>query len=284
MAVLMDGKALSEKILAKVAQQAGEFLARTGRYPGLRVIMAGGDDASGIYMARKEKMAAQCGIAFDKRLFAADCTIDEIIDVIHKWNADPTVDGIMLEMPLPGGLDAAAVSAEIAFEKDVEGVTALNAGNLFWERQCFVPCTADAAFKLILETGVELTGKHAVVVGTSSIVGKPLALMLHHAGATVTMCNIHTKDLAKHTAAADIVCVAVGKPGLLTGNMIADGTMVVDIGINYVNGKITGDAEFEQAAAKASYITPVPGGVGSVTTAVILNNVMEAALRWERKQ
>lgn len=284
MALIMDGKALSEKILFDVAQQAQAFLKRNGRRPGLRVIMVGGDDASEIYLARKEKMAARCGITLEKTLFDASCTAEDICRVIRQWNSDSSVDGIMLEMPLPAGLDASAAVAEIVFEKDIEGVTAINAGNLFWERECFAPCTADAAFKLIADTGLELAGRHAVIVGTSSIVGKPLALMLHHAGATVTLCNIHTADLAKYTLLADILCVAVGKPYLITQDMVKPGAMVVDIGINFKEGRIIGDVDYDAVAQKAAYISPVPGGVGAVTTAVILNNVMEAALRWERKQ
>jgi methylenetetrahydrofolate dehydrogenase (NADP+)/methenyltetrahydrofolate cyclohydrolase len=278
-AQLLDGKALGQKLRAGFKQRAEE-LAAQGMRPGLAVILVGEDAASQVYVRNKVNACAEAGFHSEKHVYPADAEPKVVFDKIAELNADPKIHGILVQLPLPKHFNAEAVLDAIAAEKDVDGFRAENVGALMQGQPCFIPCTPYGAMKFFEEAGVSLKGKEAVVVGRSNIVGKPMAMLLMHAGATVTVCHSQTRDLKSHCLRADILVAAIGKPKMITGDMIKPGAVVIDVGINRLpDGKLCGDVDFESAKEVASFITPVPGGVGPMTITMLLANTLESVER-----
>ena len=278
-AKILDGNALGQKLRAGFKQRAEE-LAAHGVRPGLAVILVGDDPASQVYVRNKVNACAQAGFHSEKYAYPADTEPRAVLAKITELNADPKIHGILVQLPLPRHFDADAVLDAIAPEKDVDGFRAENVGALMQGQPCFIPCTPYGAMKFFEEAGITLKGKEAVVVGRSNIVGKPMAMLLMHAGATVTVCHSQTRDLKAHCQRAEILVAAVGKPKMITGDMIRPGAVVIDVGINRLpNGKLCGDVDFESAKEVAAFITPVPGGVGPMTITMLLANTLESAER-----
>ena len=278
MAVILDGKALSEKIRGQLKGEIEELKEKSGREPALAVVLVGNDPASEIYVRNKIKACQKIGIrSIDKKL-PADITQEELNNIVRKLNEDETVDGIIVQLPLPKHLSCREVINYISPEKDVDGFHPVNVGKavLGLYDEGLMPCTPAGVMKFFEEYNIELEGKNAVMVGHSNIVGKPLANMLLNANATVSICHIYTKDLTHYTRNADILCVATGVPHLIKEDMVKDGVVVIDIGISRVNGKILGDVDFERVKEKAAAITPVPGGVGPMTITMLLYNTVKA--------
>ena len=278
-AQILDGVALGQKLRAGFKQRA-DLLAAQGRRPGLAVLLVGDDPASQVYVRNKVNACAQAGIHSEKHAFPADVAPQAVLDKIAELNADDKINGILVQLPLPRQFDADAVLEAIAPQKDVDGFRAENVGALLQGQPCFIPCTPYGAMKFFEDAGIELRGKEAVVVGRSNIVGKPMAMLLMHAGATVTVCHSQTRDLKAHCLRADILVAAIGRPKMITGDMIKPGAVVIDVGINrQPDGKLCGDVDFASASEVASYITPVPGGVGPMTITMLLANTLESAER-----
>lgn len=278
-AQILDGNALGQKLRAGFKQQADE-LAAQGVRPGLAVILVGEDPASQVYVRNKVNACAQAGFHSEKHVFPPDVAPQLVFDKIAELNADDKIHGILVQLPLPKHFDSEAVLDAITAEKDVDGFRAENVGALMQGQPCFIPCTPYGAMKFFEDAGISLKGKEAVVVGRSNIVGKPMAMLLMHAGATVTVCHSQTRDLKGHCLRADILVAAIGKPKMITGDMIKPGAVVIDVGINRLpDGKLCGDVDFEGAKEVASYITPVPGGVGPMTITMLLANTLESAER-----
>ena len=276
---ILDGNALGQKLRAGFKQKADE-LAAQGVRPGLAVILVGEDPASQVYVRNKVNACAQAGFHSEKHVFPPDVAPQLVFDKIAELNADDKIHGILVQLPLPKHFDSEAVLDAIAAEKDVDGFRAENVGALMQGQPCFIPCTPYGAMKFFEDAGISLKGKEAVVVGRSNIVGKPMAMLLMHAGATVTVCHSQTRDLKGHCLRADILVAAIGKPKMITGDMIKPGAVVIDVGINrQPDGKLCGDVDFEAAKEVASYITPVPGGVGPMTITMLLANTLESAER-----
>ena len=280
MAKILDGKAVAAEIRAELKVRAGALRA-DGVVPCLAVLLAGDDPASKIYVRNKKRACAEIGIESRELLFPADVTEAELIEQIRALNADPSVDAMLVQLPLPKHIDEARVLAEIAPEKDADGFHVVNAGRLFTGQESVLPCTPAGCMELLKRAGVEFAGKHAVVVGRSNIVGKPMAMLLLNQHCTVTVCHSRTKDLARFTRDADILVAAVGRPGMITGDMVKPGAAVIDVGINRLdNGKLMGDVDFATAEPVAGAITPVPGGVGPMTIAMLMQNAILAAEKW----
>jgi len=237
----------------------------------------GEDPASLTYVSSKEKMAHALNMKGVIHRLPAETSQQELIKQIELLNADDSIHGILVQLPLPSHLDADAVAEAIIPEKDIDGLHPLNAGRLLAGRPCMIPCTPNGCMELIRSTGVSISGKTAVIIGRSNIVGKPIALLLMHEHATVTICHSRTKELAKIASQADILVCAIGRPGMIKKEMIKPGAVVIDVGINRVNGKLCGDVEFTEAKEIAGYITPVPGGVGPMTIMMLMRNTVEAA-------
>jgi methylenetetrahydrofolate dehydrogenase (NADP+)/methenyltetrahydrofolate cyclohydrolase len=277
---ILDGKALAQKLRAGFRQRAEE-LALSGARPGLAVIVAGDDPASQIYVRNKVDACAQAGFHSETHAYSAGVETGAVFARIAELNADPKIHGILVQLPLPRRFNAGAVLEAILPEKDVDGFRAENAGALLQGRPRFVPCTPRGVMRFFEEAGIALKGREAVVVGRSNIVGKPMAVLLMHAGATVTVCHSQTRDLAAHCRRADVLVAAAGRPGMITGDMIKPGAAVIDVGINRLpDGKLCGDVDFASASKVAAFITPVPGGVGPMTIAMLLANTLESAERF----
>jgi methylenetetrahydrofolate dehydrogenase (NADP+)/methenyltetrahydrofolate cyclohydrolase len=278
-AQLIDGVALSRQIRAEVAQRAAALTAR-GHQPGLAVILVGEDPASATYVRNKVKACADAGVHSVLEKYDASMTEAELMARLDALNADPAIHGILVQMPLPGHIDPHKVIERISTAKDVDGYSVQSAGDLMAGLPGFRPCTPYGCMKLIESTGVPIKGKHAVVIGRSNTVGKPMALLLLQANATVTVCHSATADIGAHTRQADIVVVATGRRDTLRGDMVKPGAIVVDVGINRNDeGKLCGDVDFASVAPLASFITPVPGGVGPMTITMLLMNTIESAER-----
>ncbi|HEY0294502.1 MAG TPA: bifunctional methylenetetrahydrofolate dehydrogenase/methenyltetrahydrofolate cyclohydrolase FolD [Bordetella sp.] len=281
---LIDGKALSEKVRAEVALRVTALKSK-GITPGLAVVLVGEDPASQVYVRNKVAACEQAGLHSVKEQYPATLSEAELLARIDALNADPAIHGILVQLPLPKHMDAHKVIEAIAAEKDVDGFHVSNAGLLMTGQPLFRPCTPYGVMKMLESEGTALRGAEAVVVGASNIVGKPMAMLLLQAGATVTLCNSKTRDLAAQARRADVLVVATGKPKMVTGDMIKPGAVVIDVGINRgADGKLCGDVDFDSAAAVAGAITPVPGGVGPMTIAMLLVNTVEAAERAARNQ
>lgn len=277
-AQLLDGKTMSNELREKLALRVENLKAR-GVTPGLAVILVGEDPASQIYVKNKGLGCAQVGMHSVTIRLPETTTQQELETQIDQLNGDSSIHGILVQLPLPAGLDEAAALARIAPEKDVDGFHVVNAGKLFTGQKGVVACTPKGAMEMIRRTGIDLTGKEAVVLGRSNIVGKPMAMLLLQQNATVTMCHSRTQHLAEHTRRADVLVAAVGKPRFITADMVKPGVIVIDVGINRVDGKVVGDVDFDAVKEVASWITPVPGGVGRMTITMLLENTIEAAER-----
>lgn len=278
-AQIIDGKALADELRLSFKARV-EALTAKGHRPGLVVILVGEDPASQVYVRNKVNGCLAIGMHSEKITY--EPTVDQatVLAKIAELNADPAIHGILVQLPLPKHFDEAAVLEAIAVDKDVDGFHAENIGALAQGNPRFIPCTPYGVMKMFEKGDVDLSGKEAVVIGRSNIVGKPMALLLINAGATVTVCNSRTKDLAGHTRRADILVAAVGKPKMITGDMIKPGAVVIDVGINRLpDGKLCGDVDFESAKKVAAFITPVPGGVGPMTITMLLANTLESAER-----
>ncbi len=275
---ILDGKALSKKIEAEVASASAALKESTGRVPGLAVILVGSDPASHAYVGMKKKACDRVGFYSVTHEMPETISQDAIEQTIEMMNANPNIDGILIQLPLPPHIDTTRLLELVAPHKDVDGFHPYNAGRLMTGLDGFVPCTPLGIMELLAEYGIDVKGKDAVVVGASNIVGKPMAALLLNADATVTVTHIYTKDLKAHTKNADIILVGAGVINLIKEDMVKAGAVVVDIGINRAdNGKLVGDVDFETVAPKCSHITPVPGGVGPMTIAMLLKNTLKAA-------
>ena len=276
---LIDGNQLARQIRAEVAHRTQALKAR-GVHPQLNIILVGNDPASQVYTKHKVKDSTETGLAATLETYPADLAEADLLARIRQLNADPKVHGILVQLPLPGHMDAHKVIETISPAKDVDGFHVASAGALMVGQPGFWPCTPYGCMKMLESIGYDLRGKHAVVIGRSNIVGKPMALMLLQKNATVTLCHSATKDLAAHTRQADVVVAAVGKRNVLTADMVKPGAIVIDVGMNRDDaGKLCGDVDFEGVRAVAGAITPVPGGVGPMTRAMLLVNTLEAAER-----
>ena len=275
-AQIIDGKNIALRVREGLMPRV-EALKEKGKIPGLTVVLVGENPASQIYVRNKERAAEKLGYKSEVIRMEETATQQELLDVVLRLNADESVDGILVQLPLPKHMDEQAILAAIDPNKDVDGFHAMNAGRLMNGEKGFVACTPKGVMRLLEEMGVELSGKNAVVVGRSNIVGKPMALLLLQKNCTVTIAHSRTKNLKAVTKNADILVVAVGKANFITGDMIKEGAVVMDVGINRVDGKVCGDVHFDSAAQVASYITPVPGGVGAMTIAMLMENALEAA-------
>ena len=278
-AQLLDGKLMSDELRVRIAERVAA-LKEKGVHPGLAVILVGEDPASQIYVRNKEKGCEQVGMHSIAIRLPAETTQNELESHIRALNADASIHGILVQLPLPRHLDEAAALAVIAPEKDVDGFHVQNAGKLLNGLEGVVACTPKGALEMIRRTGVDLSGKEAVVVGRSNIVGKPMAMLLLQQNCTVTMCHSRTADLAAHTRRADVLVAAVGKAKFITADMVKPGAIVIDVGINRnAEGKVVGDVDFDAVKEVAGWITPVPGGVGRMTITMLLENTVEAAER-----
>ena len=282
----IDGRALAQSTRAEVAAGVAALKAERGVTPGLAVILVGDNPASVSYVTAKERACAEAGMASREVRLPAGAGEAALLSHIAALNEDPAVHGILVQLPLPAGYDELKVIDAISPEKDVDGFTPVNVGRMIIGERCFLPCTPHGIMKLIESAGIDVRGRHVVVVGRSNIVGRPVAALLSRKGtdATVTLCHTGTPDVARFTRQADVVVVATGRPGTLTGDMLKPGAAVIDVGVNRVPDasrergcRLVGDADFESCAAVASAITPVPGGVGPMTIAMLLWNTLESA-------
>jgi len=275
---LLDGKTLAKKIEERVSAEAKEFKKETGRVPGLAVILVGHDPASQAYVGMKKKACDRAGFYSVTHEMPDDISQDAIIKTIEMMNQNPNIDGILIQLPLPSHVDTTKILEVVSPSKDVDGFHPYNVGRLATGLDGFVPCTPLGVMELLAEYHINPKGKDAVIVGASNIVGKPMAALLLNADATVTITHIHTKDLKAHTLQADILLVGAGVINLIREDMVAEDTIVIDIGINRTSdGRLVGDVDFDAVAPKTSYITPVPGGVGPMTISMLLSNTLKAA-------
>lgn len=278
MAKILDGKLMAEDLTKDQTRRVAELAAK-GVIPGLAVVLVGEDPASQIYVRNKGIACETVGVHSKTIRLLQSALQDEVIAAVDELNADDSIHGILVQLPLPGHLDEAAVLARILPQKDVDGFHISNAGKLFSGQAGVVPCTPKGIIHMLKQGGVELTGKDAVVIGRSNIVGKPAAMLLLNENCTVTICHSRTQNLKEHCRRADILVAAIGKPRFVTADMVKPGAAVVDVGINRVDGKVVGDVDYEAVSEVAGYITPVPGGVGKLTISMLIENTLEAACR-----
>ena len=277
MAQKIDGKAIAAAVRAELKEQVAAMTA-AGNTPGLAVILVGDDPASRVYVNNKEKACADVGIRSEEFTLPADTTQEQLLELVDTLNKRRDIHGILCQLPLPSHLDDTAVIAAIAPEKDVDAFHAANAGHIMIGDYTFLPCTPAGVMELLHRSGIEVAGKHCVVIGRSNIVGKPMAMLLLHENATVTICHSRTQNLAEICRGADVLVAAVGRPKFVTGDMVKPGAAVIDVGINRdENGKLCGDVDAESVEPVAGWLTPVPGGVGPMTIAMLLKNTVTAA-------
>jgi methylenetetrahydrofolate dehydrogenase (NADP+)/methenyltetrahydrofolate cyclohydrolase len=277
MAMVIDGKATAEAVRGRVASQVAEFVAQTGHTPGLVTILVGKDAASQVYVSSKGERSREVGMSSFHESLQAPASQDEVEDAVARWNADDRVDGILVQLPLPGDLNAKPVLELIDPSKDVDGFHPVSVGRLVANQPGLRPCTPIGVMELLHAYDIPVQGAEAVVVGRSDIVGKPVALLLLHESATVTIAHSRTRDLAGVTRRADILVAAVGRPEMITGDMVKPGATVIDVGVNRTDAGLVGDVHYPSASQVAGAITPVPGGVGPMTIAMLLANTLEAA-------
>ncbi|MGX2947282.1 bifunctional methylenetetrahydrofolate dehydrogenase/methenyltetrahydrofolate cyclohydrolase FolD [Frederiksenia canicola] len=275
-AQIISGSALSSQIKDEIAQQIKQYQEKGKRSPGLAVILVGSDAASQVYVNSKRKSCSEIGIQSKSFDLPQETSEKALLKLIDELNHDESVDGILVQLPLPSHIDTTKVIEAIQPDKDVDGFHPYNVGRLCQRIPTLRACTPYGVMKLLETTGIDLYGKHAVIVGASNIVGRPMALELLLGGCTVTVTHRFTKDLASHIRQADILVVAVGKPQFISGEWVKEGAVVIDVGINRLDGKLVGDVEFDIASQKASFITPVPGGVGPMTVAMLMQNTLQA--------
>ncbi|MEK6725337.1 MAG: bifunctional methylenetetrahydrofolate dehydrogenase/methenyltetrahydrofolate cyclohydrolase FolD [Deltaproteobacteria bacterium] len=280
MATIIDGKAISEKIRSEVKAATEKLINAKGVTPGLAVVLVGDNPASKVYVGSKEKACVEMGFYSEKHVLPVTASQDELLKLVDKLNKDKNIHGILVQLPLPKQINEDLVLEAISPEKDVDGFHPYNVGRLAVGKPLFQPCTPYGMMKMLEYSNISVEGKHAVIIGRSNIVGKPIALMLLQKSATVTICHSKTKDLKAEVKRADIVVAAIGKPEFVTGDMLKEGAVVLDVGINRLeSGKLVGDVDFASAEKVASAITPVPGGVGPMTIAMLMYNTLESAKR-----
>ncbi|PRZ13041.1 methylenetetrahydrofolate dehydrogenase (NADP+)/methenyltetrahydrofolate cyclohydrolase [Laceyella sediminis] len=277
-ATIIDGKTIAKEVRSELKIEVAK-LKEKGLIPGLAVVLVGNHPASESYVKGKIRASEEVGI--NSRLIRRESSISEreLLELIETLNADPAIHGILVQLPLPDHINPDKVIATISPAKDVDGFTPVSVGNMVIGQEALLPCTPHGIMHLLQRSGVQIAGKHAVVVGRSNIVGKPISLLLQRADATVTMCHSRTADLASHTKQADILIAAVGRPEMLTAEHVKPGAVVIDVGVNRHEGKLVGDVKFDEVKEIASAITPVPGGVGPMTIAMLMRNTVEAAKR-----
>lgn len=277
-AQILDGKAIAQQVRQQVAERVQQRLQQGLRAPGLGVVLVGGDPASEVYVRFKHRACEEVGIKSVSHTLPADASEQRLLEVIDELNTDADIDGILVQLPLPEGFDTETVLERISTDKDVDGFHPYNVGRLALRLPKLRPCTPRGIMTLLEHTGIELAGQEAVVIGASNIVGRPMALELLHAACTVTVCHSRSRDVAEHARRADVLVAAVGRPGFVPGDWIKPGAVVIDVGINRLDdGSLAGDVDFEPAAERAGWITPVPGGVGPMTVATLMENTLQAA-------
>lgn len=279
MGEIIDGKAIAADVRRRVGEDVTELVDRHGLQPGLAAVLVGDDPASHVYVGKKEKACAEAGIASWRHALPSTTSQEELLDLIGRLNDDPAVHGILVQLPLPEELDAKRVVRDVSPDKDVDGLHPVSQGRLLAGESGLRPCTPLGVLELIDRTGTDPAGLRAVVVGRSLLVGKPVALLLLERNATVTLCHSRTRDLAGEVANADLLIAAVGRAGAIPGEWVCPGSVVIDVGINRTEAGLRGDVAFEQARERAAWITPVPGGVGPMTVAMLLRNTVRAARR-----
>lgn len=278
MSIIIDGTKIAQDIRQTIREETFTFKNKTGIVPGLAVVLVGEDPASQVYVGRKGKACEEVGFLSREYKLPVDTPESKLLDLINDLNHDRLIHGVLVQLPLPKHIATDKIIAAIDPHKDVDGFHPYNVGGLVTGSPLFLPCTPRGIMELIARTGIALSGKDAVVVGRSNIVGKPMALLLLSQNATVTICHSKTRDLPGVTSRADVLIAAVGKARMITANMVKEGAVVIDVGVNRLeNGKLAGDVAFDEVAAKASYITPVPGGVGPMTIAMLMKNTLDAA-------
>ncbi len=271
---IIDGKSIAEKVKNTIKNETNEMYIKYGKKPHLAVIIVGDDQASKVYVRSKEKACKEMG--FDSSVYRFDSAKEEdILSLIDKLNVDESISGILVQLPLPKHINEKKVINRISVLKDVDGFNILNVGKLSVNEKGLVPCTPLGIMEMMKEIGIDVTGLDCTIIGRSNIVGKPMARLLENSNATVTICHSKTKDLIKHTKDADLIVVAIGKPKFIKKEMVKDGSIIIDVGINRVDGKIVGDVDFDDVYDKVKYITPVPGGVGPMTIAMLMKNTLE---------
>ena len=274
--ILIDGKKVSAEVRNRLAEETKILKEKTGKEPGLATVLVGDDPASAVYVRNKNKTCRELGFQSFENQLSSDTTEEQLLNLIDDLNSNPNVHGILVQLPLPDQIDSEKILQAIDPKKDVDGFHPVNVGKLVVGNALLTPCTPTGIIELLDHYGIEISGKHAVIIGRSNIVGKPVSMLLLQRNATITICHSRTKNLEEVTRRADILIAAVGRPHFVTENMVSEGTAVIDVGINRVDGKLTGDVEFEPVSKKASYITPVPGGVGPMTIALLMENTLKA--------
>ena len=274
--VLIDGKKVSAEVRVCLAKEVKELKEKTGRVPGLATVLVGDDPASAVYVRNKNKICRELGFKSFEQKLSLDTSEAKLLKLIKELNSNNDIHGILVQLPLPNQIDSEKILQAIDPNKDVDGFHPINVGKLVVGNALLTPCTPSGIIKLLDHYEIDISGKHAVVLGRSNIVGKPLSMLLLQRNATITICHSRTKNLEEITRSADILVAAIGRANFVTENMVRKGAIVIDVGINRVDGKLTGDINFEPVSKKASYITPVPGGVGPMTIALLMENTLKA--------
>ncbi len=277
--IILDGKKIKTEILDELKDEVSKLSEK----PNFVVIQVGDNPASNVYIKQKAKMAEYVGYGYTHLKFPEDITEEVLLNEIDRLNKDDRIHGILVQMPIPNHIDTNLIQNAVSPEKDVDGLSDVNAGKLFHGKDALFSCTPYGVMEILKRYDIKVEGKHAVIVGRSNLVGKPMSTMLTNAGATVTLCHSKTKDLQMHTKMADILIVCVGKPKMITTDMVSEGTVVIDVGINRLDDGLCGDVDFDNVADKCAYITPVPGGVGPMTVAMLGQNVLKAYMMQKGK-
>ena len=274
--VLIDGKKVSGEIRNRLADEIQKLKKKTGKTPGLATVLVGDDPASAVYVRNKNKVCGELGFQSFEQKLSADTSEEKLLQLVGELNSNKDVHGILVQLPLPDQIDSEKILQAIDPKKDVDGFHPVNVGKLVVGNALLTPCTPTGIIALLDRYDIEISGKHAVIIGRSNIVGKPVSMLLLHRNATITICHSRTQNLEEVTRSADILVAAVGRANFVTDEMVSEGTVVIDVGINRVDGKLTGDVDFEPVSKKASHITPVPGGVGPMTIALLMENTLKA--------
>ncbi|HCG72128.1 MAG TPA: bifunctional methylenetetrahydrofolate dehydrogenase/methenyltetrahydrofolate cyclohydrolase FolD [Nitrospina sp.] len=274
--VLIDGKKVSGEIRNRLADEIQELKKKTGKTPGLATVLVGDDPASAVYVRNKNKICGELGFQSFEQKLSADTSEEKLLQLVGELNSNKDVHGILVQLPLPDQIDSEKILQAIDPKKDVDGFHPVNVGKLVVGNALLTPCTPTGIIALLDRYDIEISGKNAVIIGRSNIVGKPVSMLLLHRNATITICHSRTQNLEEVTRSADILVAAVGRANFVTDEMVSEGTVVIDVGINRVDGKLTGDVDFEPVSKKASHITPVPGGVGPMTIALLMENTLKA--------
>ena len=274
--VLIDGKKVSGQIRNRLAEEVQELNKKTGKTPGLATVLVGDDPASAVYVRNKNKICGELGFQSFEQKLSADTSEEQLLQLVGELNSNKDIHGILVQLPLPDQIDSEKILQAIDPKKDVDGFHPVNVGKLVVGNALLTPCTPTGIIELLDHYDIEISGKHAVIIGRSNIVGKPVSMLLLQRNATITICHSRTQDLEEVTRSADIIVAAVGRANFITEEMVIKGTVVIDVGINRVDGKLIGDVDFEPVSKKASHITPVPGGVGPMTIALLMENTLKA--------